>query len=231
MPDDPYPRNALHNLWRIRRYLRPYRGQLILLIVTGCVTTVVSISVPLVVQRVIDGPLTHGDRRGLLLLGSLALGLGLVEALLIFIRRWVQSSYSLGIETAIRRDLYAHLQRLPVAFHDRWQSGQLLSRVTSDMGVLRRFLSFGLVFGVVNGATFVTVVALLLHLYWPLGVIVALMTGPLFFSSKRFFHRYIKAARKVQDQQGDLATLVEESAQGVRLIKSFGRRRHMAARF
>ncbi|HZN16948.1 MAG TPA: ABC transporter ATP-binding protein [Micromonosporaceae bacterium] len=231
MPDDPYPRNALHNLWRIRRYLRPYRSQLILLIGTGCVTTVVSISVPLVVQRVIDGPLAHGDKRGLLLFGGLALGLGLVEALLIFIRRWVQSSYALGIETAIRRDLYAHLQRLPVAFHDKWQSGQLLSRVTSDMGVLRRFLSFGLVFGVVNGATFVTVVALLLHLYWPLGVIVALMTGPLFFSSKRFFHRYIKAARQVQDQQGDLATLVEESAQGVRLIKSFGRRRHMAARF
>lgn len=231
MADVPYRRSALHNLWRIRRYLRPYRGQLILLITTGCVTTVVSIAVPLVAQRVVDGPLAHGDGENLLPLGGLALGLGLVEALLIFIRRWIQSSYALGIETSIRRDLYAHLQRLPVAFHDKWQSGQLLSRATSDMGVLRRFLSFGLVFGVVNGATFVTVVALLLHLNLPLGLLVAVMAVPLFISSKRFFRRYLKAARQVQDQQGDLATLIEESALGVRLIKSFGRRRHMGTRF
>lgn len=194
-------------------------------------TTVVSIAVPLVAQRVVDGPLAHGDGENLLPLGGLALGLGLVEALLIFIRRWIQSSYALGIETSIRRDLYAHLQRLPVAFHDKWQSGQLLSRATSDMGVLRRFLSFGLVFGVVNGATFVTVVALLLHLNLPLGLLVAVMAVPLFISSKRFFRRYLKAARQVQDQQGDLATLIEESALGVRLIKSFGRRRHMGTRF
>ena len=55
-------------------------------------------------------------------------------------------------------DLYAHLQRLPVGFHDRWQSGQLLSRVTSDLSVIRRFLSFGLFFLVLNLATYVAVV-------------------------------------------------------------------------
>ena len=72
------------------------------------------------------------------------------------------------MEATQRNDLYAHLQRLPVAFHDQWQSGQLLSRATSDLGVIRRFMSFGLIFLIVNIGTYVTVIALLFHLYWPL---------------------------------------------------------------
>jgi ATP-binding cassette subfamily B protein len=135
------------------------------------------------------------------------------------------------MESAIRNDLYAHLQRLSIAFHDRWQSGQLLSRITSDLAVIRRFLSFGLIFLVINVATYLTVVALLLHMHWPLGLLVAISAVPLFILSRRFTRNYLVASRRLQDQQGDLATLVEESAQGIRTIKSFGRRRHMAGRF
>jgi ATP-binding cassette subfamily B protein len=221
----------LRNLWRIQHYLRPYAAQMIWLLVAAVVATAASIVVPLVVRYVVDGPVRHGDSSGLLLLGGLALALGLIEALLIFIRRWVQSSSALGMETAIRNDLYAHLQRLPISFHDRWQSGQLLSRATTDLGVIRRFLSFGLIFFVVNLGTYVTVVALLLHIYWPLGLLVAVSAVPLFVISRRFTSQYFSAARKVQDQLGDLATQVEESAQGVRVIKSFGRREHMAGQF
>jgi ATP-binding cassette subfamily B protein len=194
-------------------------------------STGASIVVPLVVRRVVDGPVRDGDTTGLLELGGLALALGLIEALLIFIRRWTQSASALGMEAELRRDLYAHLQRLPIAFHDRWQSGQLLSRATSDLSVIRRFLSFGMIFLVVNTATYVTVVALLLHLYWPLGLLVAASAAPLFYVSKRFTSQYFKASRKMQDQLGDLATQIEESAQGIRVIKSFGRRHHQAAQF
>ncbi len=190
-----------------------------------------SIVVPLVVQRVVDGPVRHHQSGGLLLLGAFALLLGLVEALLIFIRRWSQSRVALDMEYAMRNDLYAHLQRLPVSFHDQWQSGQLLSRVTTDLGVIRRFLSFGLIFLVVNLATYAVVVVLLLHLFWPLGLVVAVSAVPLFLFSRRFTHHYLTTSRLQQDQQGDLATLVEESAQGIRVVKSFGRRRHMARRF
>ncbi|WP_203916392.1 ABC transporter ATP-binding protein [Rugosimonospora africana] len=190
-----------------------------------------SIVVPLVVQRVVDGPVRHRQPGGLLLLGALALLLGLVEALLIFIRRWTQSTTSLQMEYAIRNDLYAHLQRLPMSFHDRWQSGQLLSRVTTDLGVIRRFLSFGLIFLVVNLGTYIVVVLLLLRLYWPLGLVVALSSVPLFLASRKFTRYYLTISRLQQDQLGDLATLVEESAQGIRVIKSFGRRRHMGGLF
>lgn len=229
MPSSHY--RAAHNLWRLRGYLRPYAGQMGWILFAAIASTGASILVPLVVQRVVDGPVRRGDPDGLLLLGGLALLLGLIEALSIFIRRWVQSSTALGMEATIRHDLYAHLQRLPVSFHDQWQSGQLLSRATSDLGVIRRFLSFGLIFLVVNLGTYVVVVALLLHLYWPLGLLVAVSAVPLFFASRHFTRLYIRASRQLQDQQGDLATLIEESAQGVRLVKAFGRREHMSARF
>jgi ATP-binding cassette subfamily B protein len=199
--------------------------------VAAAAATGASIVVPLVVQRVVDGPVRHGQSSGLILLGALALLLGLVEALLIFIRRWTQSTTSLQMEYAIRNDLYAHLQRLPMSFHDRWQSGQLLSRVTTDLGVIRRFLSFGLIFLVVNLGTYVVVVLLLLRLYWPLGLVVALSSIPLFLASRKFTKYYLTISRLQQDQQGDLATLVEESAHGIRVIKSFGRRRHMGRLF
>jgi ATP-binding cassette subfamily B protein len=211
--------------------VRPYLNQMIWLLVAAGAATGASIVVPLVVRRVVDGPVRHGDSTGLLGLGALALALGLVEAVLIFIRRWTQSASALGMEAALRRDLYAHLQRLPIEFHDRWQSGQLLSRATADLSVIRRFLSFGVIFLVVNTATYVTVVALLLHLYWPLGLLVAASAVPLFYVSKRFTSQYFKASRIMQDQLGDLATQVEESAQGIRVIKSFGRRRHQGALF
>jgi ATP-binding cassette subfamily B protein len=215
----------------MRTYLRPYYAQMLLLLAAAAGATGASIAVPLVVRGVVDGPVRRGETGGLLLLGALALLLGALEALLIFIRRWVQSASALGMETAIRRDLYAHLQRLPVAFHDRWQTGQLLSRATSDLGVLRRFLSFGLIFMVVNVATYVVVVALLLRLSWPLGLLVAVSTVPLFLISKRFTDQYFAASRRLQDQLGDLATRVEESAQGIRVVKAFGRRRQMSERF
>jgi ATP-binding cassette, subfamily B, bacterial len=220
-----------HNLWRIRRYLQPYYAQTSWLILAASAGTAASIVVPLLVRRVVDGPVRHGQPGGLLELGALAIALGLIEALLIFIRRWAQAASALGMETAIRRDLYAHLQRLPIAFHDRWQSGQLLSRVTADLSVIRRFLSFGLIFLVINLGTYVAVVALLLRLYWPLGLLVAVSALPLFVISKRFTTRYFAASRLLQDQLGDLTTAVEESAQGIRLIRSFGRRDYMADRF
>jgi ATP-binding cassette subfamily B protein len=204
---------------------------MVLMVVTAFVGIGAGILIPLVTRAVIDGPVRHGDRGRLLPLGLLALAFGVVEAFLAFVRRWVQSYAALGIETSIRDDLYAHLQRLPVSFHDRWQSGQLLSRATTDLGVLRRFLGFGLVFLITNIATFVTIVFLLIRLYAPLGLLVAASAVPILWLSAAFERSYAEVARRVQDQQGDLTTHIEEGATGIRVIKAFGRRRLVLAQF
>nr|WP_246141235.1 ABC transporter ATP-binding protein [Micromonospora olivasterospora] len=221
----------LRNLWRLRPYLRPYATEFGWLLAAALAATAASLAVPLVVQRVVDGPIARHDQAGLVRLGGLALLLGLAEAVLIFIRRWTQSSSSVGMEAAIRADVYAHLQRLPASFHDRWQSGQLLSRITSDLSVIRRFLSFGLLFLVLNLVTYVAVVVLLVRLHPALGLLVAASAVPLFLISRRFARYYHAASRRMQDQQGDVATLVEETAQGLRTMKAYGRGPELAARF
>ncbi|WFE57932.1 ABC transporter ATP-binding protein [Micromonospora sp. WMMD712] len=221
----------LRNLWRLRHYLRPHAAAFCWLLAAALAATGAGLAVPLVMQRVVDGPVARHDPGGLVRLGGLALLLGLAEALLIFIRRWAQTSSSVGMEATIRADVYAHLQRLPAGFHDRWQTGQLLSRVTSDLSVIRRFLSFGLLFLVLNLVTYVAVVVLLVRLHPTLGLLVAASAVPLFLISRRFGRYYHAASRRMQDQQGDVATLVEETAQGLRTMKAYGRGPELAARF
>ncbi len=189
------------------------------------------IVIPLVTKAIVDGPVARGERSLLLPLALLGFGLGAVEALLTFVRRWIQANAVIGLETAIRSDLYRCLQRLPVSFHDRWQSGQLLSRAITDLSVIRRFIGFGLIFLVVNLLTYGTVLVLLVRLSLPLGLVVLVSTLPIALVSRRETRLYHAISRRVQDQQGDLATVVEESAVGVRIVKAFGRRKLVDDRF
>ena len=188
-------------------------------------------AVPLIAQRVVDDAIKNDDRGALLPLAGLALLLGVLEAVAVLVRRWVMTRSALGLETDVRRDLYAHLQRLPVSFHDRWQSGQLLSRVTEDMSTIRRFIGFGLVFLVVNSTVCVVVGIMLAVAYWPLALLVAVSAVPLVVATLRFEKAYSVAARRAQDLNGELTTNVEEAAGGIRTVKSFGRRQLVLSRF
>lgn len=181
------------------------------------------LGVPLVIRRIVDGPIARGQRGAVLPLALLVLVLGLVETVLSFIRRWIQAGAANGFERTLRDDLYRHLQSLPASFHDRWTSGQLLSRAMADLSVIRRFVGFGLVFLVVNSITFVLIIGLLARLYAPLALVAAASILPLAVLSSRFKRRYTAVSRRVQDEQGDLTTLVEEAATGIRVIKAFGR--------
>ncbi|MFC5829255.1 ABC transporter ATP-binding protein [Nonomuraea insulae] len=215
----------------MKSYLRPYVVRLVFIWLAALIGIAAAISLPLISEKVIDGPVAHGDSSGLLPLGLLAIGVGVVEALLIFLRRWAQVKPVLGLETRLRDELYEHLQRLPMGFHGDWQSGQLLSRATTDLSTIRRFLGFGMLFLVMNILQLITVTVLLTNKYWPLGLLVLASAVPIVWTSLRFEKRYIKISRQVQDEQGDLATLVEESAIGIRTIKAFGRRHHVYDRF
>jgi ATP-binding cassette subfamily B protein len=194
----------------------------------GAVTA--EILIPLLTKSVIDGAIAHGARRLLIPLALAAIGLGTAEALLNLIRRWIQADAVASMEKTIRDDIYAHLQRLQASFHDNWQSGQLLSRATTDLAAIRRFAGFGLIFMITNVMTFVAVVALLIHLNWWLGLVTGVVFAPVLPVCFRFERRYRVLSRRVQDQQGDLATLIEEAATGIRVLKALGRGRLAAAR-
>jgi ATP-binding cassette, subfamily B, bacterial len=217
-------------LWRLRSYLRPYLWRLIGMLAAACASVATALMIPLLTKALIDGALSTGDRSLLLPIGLAATGLGIAQAALNFTRRWVQASAVTGMEQAMRRDLYAHLQRLDVGFHDEWQSGQLLSRATTDLSAIRRFAGFGTVFLITNAVTFVAVVALLIHLNWWLGLITGAVFLPVGLVCHRFERRYRVLSRRAQDQQGDLATYVEESATGIAVLKALGRRERAQAR-
>jgi ATP-binding cassette subfamily B protein len=227
----PRKRRSSANLWRLRHYLLPFRTRFVLTVLFAAVGTGATIVVPLVTRAVIDGPVADSDRVGLYALGALALTLGVVEASLMFLRRWVVSRATNGVEFAVRTDLYAKLQRLPMAFHDRWQSGQLLSRIMSDLATIRRFLGFGLLFILTNIAQILVTTAILLNLYWPLGLVVLASTVPITWLCLRNEREFTRLSRKMQDQNGDVASTVEEGAYGLRVIKSFGRGRHAFSTF
>jgi len=217
-------------LWRLRGYLKPFRTQMIVMLGAALGAVGAEIAIPLLTKSVIDGAIAHGDKRLLIPLALAAVGLGVAVALLNMIRRWIQSTAVAQIEKSIRDDLYAHLQGLQAAFHDQWQSGQLLSRATTDLSSIRRFAGFGLIFLVTNVMTFVAVVALLISLNWWLGLITGVVFAPVLPVCMRFEKRYRVLSRRVQDQQGDLATLIEEGSTGIRVLKALGRGRQAAIR-
>jgi ATP-binding cassette, subfamily B, bacterial len=213
-------------------YVRPYRRQMFEMGASATGALVAVTTVPLVTGAVINGPIAHHHNNGgLWLLAGLALLLGLGEGLLLCIRRWVLGSAATGVETDIRNDLYAHLQRLPVSFHDQWQSGQLLSRATGDITLIRQFVGYGMIYIFVNTMTFIYVVALLLDLDVWLAFVAIVAVIPILIAGNRFRRDYHAASRQVQDQQGDLTTIIEESAVGIRVIKAFGRHALEKSRF
>ncbi|GHJ31526.1 ABC transporter [Streptomyces hygroscopicus subsp. sporocinereus] len=211
--------------------MRPVRARLFTAAGVAVVASCLGLVIPLVLKWMVDGPITDRDPGGVWLGGALLLALGTAEAGLFGLRRWLVGRPLASVEAAMRADLYRHLQRLPVSFHDRWASGQLLSRATTDLMLLRMFLAFPLTFLVVNGVTVLAGFAILLSQEWTLGLVLVVPAVPLVILCSFFETRYAAVARTAQDQTGDLTTVVEEGVLGVRIVKGFGRHRSQARAF
>ncbi|MCV7045251.1 ABC transporter ATP-binding protein [Mycobacterium frederiksbergense] len=224
----PPPRRirSSSDILRLLPYLKPYRVRWIAMVVAAFVSLAATVSVPLLTKAVIDGPVREKDSAGLWTLGLAATALLVMEAVLWFIRRWLVARATMGVEADIRKDLYARLQILPMSFHGNWQSGQLLSRVMNDLSAIRQFLSFGLLFLMLNVVQIIVVTTILLAMYWPLGVVVVVAIVPITLTILHFQRQFTLLSRQSQDQAGNVATHVEESALGLRVIKSFGREEH-----
>ncbi|MGW4816379.1 ABC transporter ATP-binding protein [Kitasatospora cineracea] len=227
----PVPRSAVRSLLRLWPYAREARWRIFGSMAAAGLASLSVLAVPIVLRRIVDGPVAHRSMSGLWPLAGALLLLGVAEAVLFGVRRVIVARPLAKVETRLRGELFAKLQRLPISFHDRWPSGQLLSRATSDLFVLRLFLAFPLVFLVVNSTVFLTGTALMFVLDWRLALITLLPAIPLMFFTRRFEAGYSAASRLAQDQNGDLATVVEESVLGIRILKAFGRHRTMAEEF
>jgi ATP-binding cassette, subfamily B, bacterial len=229
------PRKSELSTFRAIARIYPYAKPAVPWIVGGMIAAlaagVVSLLIPIVLQRLVDGPLADGNPVGIWPAVALVLVLGVVEAAMIMLRRWLVLTPGTHIEARMRNGLYAKLQDLPVAFHDRWQSGQLLSRAVSDLNLIRRWISFGLVLLIVNIITILIGIVVLLNWSVWLGLLFFVTSIPIWVYGYVFEKKYSVIARRVQDQQGDLATAVEESVHGIRVLKAFGRGKHSLLKF
>lgn len=230
-PAPAQDRSTVGTLLRLWPYVRPVRARLSGAACVAILASCVGLVIPLVLKWMVDGPIAHRDPGGVWLGALYLLLLGFTEALLFGLRRWLVARPLSHVEASMRAGLYRHLQRLPVAFHDRWASGQLLSRATTDLMLLRQFLAFPLTFLLVNSVTIVVGVVIMLLQDWTLGLVVLGPAIPLMVTCMVFEKRYAKVARRAQDQVGDLTTVVEESVLGIRIIKGFGRHRSQARAF
>ncbi|RPF21513.1 ABC transporter ATP-binding protein [Myceligenerans xiligouense] len=229
MPHDPAG-STLSTFASIRR-LYPYVRSAIPPLTGGLLSalgaSLAALAIPHVLQYVVDGPLTRGvatrDWTGLAWSVVLVLAFGLAEVGLVALRRNLVMFPGTRVEHAMRMAMFRHLQDLPAAFHDRWPGGQLLSRVMGDLGMLRRWLVFGLLQLVLNVATIAVGVGVLVATAGWLGLVYLAGAVPVVVIVFRFSRRYRVISRRSQDQSGDLANTVEESVHGIRVLKAFGR--------
>src|ERR1700712_5862727 len=182
--------STFRTLSRLYVYAKPAMPRIYGAMVVSLTASLVSLAIPQVLAVLIDGPLADGDSSQIWPCVLLVLALGVLEAILIALRRVLVLTPGTHVEARMRNGLYTHLQDLPVAFHDRWPSGQLLSRAISDLNLIRRWLSFGVVLLIVNILTIVVGFIFLVNISWILGVIFVVCSIPLWIYGYVFENKY-----------------------------------------
>ena len=228
---DPPPDGlALGTLWRIVGLMRPFWRRVTVAFLLGVTMLAITSFIPLVTRTIIDDGLT-GRVPGVL--GreiALLMVLAVVRWVVGGLRRNLSGRVGTDVEYDLRNRLARHLLTLEAAYHDRVPTGQLLARATSDVRSLRYFISWGLVFLVLNLLTF-AIAAVQMWLLSPrLCLVVLALAPPLVYGALRFNRRLHRVYWQVQQEIGELTTVVEEATAGVRVVKAFGRENEQARR-
>ncbi len=214
--------STFKTLWRLVPFAKKALPRIFLGMLAAIGAHMFALAIPQFLQNLVNS-LVSGGIDALIPAVGLILAMGIAEALFVLLRRWLVLTPGTYVEADMRNVLYAKLQDLPVAFHDRWPSGQLLSRAVRDLSLTRRWLSFGLVLLVANLLTLFVGMAILFSFNFWLGLIFLVVSIPIIVIGFRFEKTYGEVARLSQDQSGDLATRVEQAVHGVRVLKAFGR--------
>ena len=196
----------------------------------GLVMLAITSFIPLVTKTIIDEGLTQRVPGVLGREIALLVVLAMVRWLVGGLRRNLSGRVGTDVENDLRNRLARHLLALEPAYHDRAPTGQLLARSTSDVRSLRYFISWGLVFLVLNIVTFLIAATAMWLLSPRLCLVVLVLSPPLVYGALRFNRRLHRVYWQVQQAVGELTTVVEEATAGVRVVKAFGREREQSQR-
>ncbi|HTE61134.1 MAG TPA: ABC transporter ATP-binding protein [Solirubrobacteraceae bacterium] len=220
----------MSTFWRLLGFLRPYRAGVVWSLVLAAFAMVATVAIPWLTGRAIDR-LDAGDqgalqRYAVLIAVAAAARLGFSVA-----RRLVAGRVSLAIEFDLRNLIYRHLQSLELAFFDRQQTGQLMSRATVDLQSVRFFLGYGLIF-ITQSALTILLAAVAMFALQPGLAALALFPVPfVVLVAARYGHRSRPALQEVQQRIAELTADVEENVSGVRVVKAFAAEPRQLTRF
>lgn len=213
--------NSRRYLWRALRLLRPYWRLTVSAYAALLGTTAILLVTPQFIRWIVDQGIRQNDLR---LLTSSVLGLlalTAVRGILTFLSSLFAETASQGVSYDLRRDLHAKLTELSFAYHDRTESGQLLSRAMQDVERLR-MLTGRSILGLANGVILLIGSAAALILMDPLLALLAMLTMPvLAHRAMRFGTRYRPLSVEIQQQLAVLTTRLEQNLRGARIVKAF----------
>lgn len=222
--------SAWRSFRRLLTFWGPFKRQVGASIVLAFVIVAARLVIPFMTGRVIDDIRRHSydaiSHDVLLLLGA-----ALVMAIVSASRRVVAGSISLGIEKVLRDRLFSHLTGLSFRFFDRQQTGQLLSRVTSDVTMVRFFLGYGLLYFFMHAATLIGVPVMLWITAPRLAPVVFVMMPIIFIISVRYSRLSHPILREVQQRVADVTAHGEENIVGSRVVRAFGQEAREVRRF
>ncbi len=223
------------NFRRLMGFLRPYRREVWGSLAFAWLGIGVSLAIPLLVGRAVNEiqsiATDHGHKPDLLPLALAIAGVSVLGMAFTMVRRLISGRVSLGVEFDLRQRFYAHLQRLELGFFDSQQTGQLMSRATVDLGAIRFFLGYGLIF-ITQSMLTIALAGTLMVILNPWLALIALAPAPLVvFTAARYNRLSRPALQEVQQRIAELTVEAEESFSGIRIVKAFAREEYQLQRF
>jgi ATP-binding cassette subfamily B protein len=208
--------------WRLMRSaVAPQRAWVVGGVAAGVVWTAAKLTIPLLAASAIDDGMRTGDQGEVIRLTVIMVLVGIVQAVCTGLRRYAAFRIALRTETDLRHRLFAHLQRLHFAFHDRAQTGQLMARANTDIQQVQTVV---ILIPLTVAATF-TMGGVIVIMVWKNAILALLALGALPFlnvAAARFSHRIAPVNLALQEELADVSGVVEESLSGIRVVKGFG---------
>lgn len=204
-------------------YARPIRVRWGVGLLVAFGAGALEISIPQMLQIIVDHLSQSTTESAIWTAGGLVLLLGIAHASFMYWRRWLIVDPTSTIELSMRMNFFDRLLSAPLSLLDRWPSGQLLTRSMSDLGTIRRWLSFGIVQMLTIAVMFLVGGFFMLRSSPSLALVFVVTVPILVLSLVNFTRKYYRASHEIQQMTGDLSTRIEESVRGIRVIKALGR--------
>lgn len=221
-------------------FIRPHWRGFVPAFIGVVATSLVALLKPWPLKFLIDnvlqvgqaGPRTTSPTTIILAIGGAILGIAVLQGLFTYLKEFFLSATSQRVAFSLRRALFDHMQRLSLAFHDKQRTGDMLTRVTTDVTKVQELVTDKLlVDGISSLLQFVGMLTVMLVIDWRLGIIAAAW-APLVVLTSAYFRRRIRTEEiRVREREGDVTSLAQETISSIRVVKAFGRERFASRRF